>query len=107
MEITSLYPQQTVMLESGVEDQVAVARQEAQRLQNQENQDNTGEDRVDLVRAQNQASPPPEEVDINQALELLQQVQQDLSLSNRQDLQDMYQFDRLRDLCAQVQMAEF
>ena len=107
MEITSLYPQQTVMLESGVEDQVAVARQEAQRLQNQENQDTTGEDRVDLVRAQNQASPPPEEVDINQALELLQQVQQDLSLSNRQDLQDMYQFDRLRDLCAQVQMAEF
>jgi hypothetical protein len=107
MEITSLYPQQTVMLEPGVEDRTAVSNQTAQGLQDQENQDNTGEDRVELVRAQNQASPPPEEVDINQALELLQQVQQDLSNTNRQDLQDLYQFDRLRDLCTQVQMAEF
>ena len=107
MEITSLYPQQTVMLESGVEDRAAVSNQAAQELQNQENQENTIEDRVELVRAQNQASPPPEDVDINQALELLQQVQQDLSLSNRQDLQDLYQFDRLRDILAQVQMAEF
>ncbi|MDD2901899.1 MAG: hypothetical protein PHU44_05645 [Syntrophales bacterium] len=107
MEITSLYPQQTVMLEAGVEDRAAVSNQAAQVLQEQENQDNTIEDRVELVRAQNQASPPPEEVDIDQALALLQQVQQDLSLSNRQDLQDLYQFDRLRDLCAQVQMAEF
>ena len=107
MEISSLYPQQTVTLESGVEDRVAVSRQTAQEVQDQDDQNNTAEDRVELVRAQNQASPPPEEVDMDQALQLLQQVQQDLSLSNRQDLQDLYQFDRLRDLCAQVQMVEF
>ena len=107
MEITSLYPQQTVMLDSGVEDRAAVSGQTAQELQDQENQNNPIEDRVELVRAQNQASPPAEEVDMDRALELLQQVQQDLSTTNRQDLQELYQFDRLRDLCTQVQMAEF
>ena len=107
MEISSLYPQQTMTLESGVEDRVAVARQEAQEAQNSESQTTATEDRVDLVRAQNLASPPPAEVDVDQAQQLLQQVQQDLSLTNRQDLQDLYNFDRLRDLCTQVQMAEF
>jgi predicted Zn-dependent protease len=107
MEISSLYPQQTVTLESGVEDRVAVSRQAAQAALNQENENASEEDRVELVRAQNLASPPPEEVDIDQALELLQQVQQGLSAFNRQDLRELYQFDRLRDLCAQVQMAQF
>ena len=107
MEITSLYPQQTVMLESGVEDRAAVSRQTSEENQTTESQTATGEDRVELVTAQNQASPTPVEVDMNQALELLQQVQDSLSLANRQDVQDLYQFDRLRDLCAQVQLAEF
>jgi hypothetical protein len=106
MEITSLYPQQTVMLESGVEDRVTVSRQEAQGTQSSESQTTASEDRVELVTAQNQASPAPAEVDMAQAQQLLQQVQQDLSLSNRQDLQDLYNFDRLRDLCTQVQMVE-
>jgi hypothetical protein len=107
MEISSLYPQQTLTLESGVEDRVAVSRQAAQGLQDPENQDDSTEDRVELVRTQNLASPPSEEVDVDQALELLQQVQQDLSNLGRTDLRELYQFDRLRDLCAQVQMAEF
>lgn len=107
MEITSLYPQQTVTLESGVEDRVAVSRQTAQGVRNQEGGNGAAEDRVDLVRTQNLASPPPEEVDVAQALELLQQVQEDLSLLNRQELRELYQFDRLRELCAQVQMAQF
>ena len=107
MEISSLYPQQTVTLESGVEDRVAVSHQTTQEVQDQESQNNAAQDRVDLVTAQNQASPAPEELDMGQALQLLQQVQENLSLSNRQDLQDLYQFDRLRDLCAQVQMAQF
>lgn len=107
MEISSLYPQQTLTLESGVEDRVAVSRQAAQAASNQENENASEEDRVELVRTQNLASPPPEEVDVDQALELLQQVQEDLSALKRQDLRELYQFDRLRDLCAQVQMAQF
>jgi hypothetical protein len=108
MEIASLYPQQTVTLESGVEDRVAVSRQAAQGLQDPENQnDASAEDRVELVRTQNLASPPAKEVDVNQAQQLLQQVQQDWSNFSRQDLRDLYQFDRLRDLCTQVQMTQF
>lgn len=108
MEISSLYPQQTVTLESGVEDRVAVSRQAAQGLQDPENQNgDSAEDRVELVRTQNLASPPSEEVDVDQAMELLQQVQQDLSTLGRNDLRELYQFDRLRDLCTQVQMAQF
>jgi len=108
MEISSLYPQQTVTLESGVEDRVAVSRQAAQGLEDPENQsDDSAEDRVELVRTQNLASPPSEEVDMDQALELLQQVQQHWNNLSRQDLRGLYQFDRLRDLCTQVQMAQF
>ncbi|MBI4642818.1 MAG: hypothetical protein HY790_07585 [Deltaproteobacteria bacterium] len=108
MEISSLYPQQTMTLESGVEDRVAVSRQAAQGLQDPENQsDDSAQDRVELIRTQNLASPPSEEVDMDQALELLQQVQQDLSNLDRNNLRELYQFDRLRDLCAQVQMAQF
>jgi hypothetical protein len=44
---------------------------------------------------------------VDQALVLLQQVQQDLGTFSRQDLRELYQFDRLRDLCTQVQMAQF
>ncbi|MFZ5450687.1 MAG: hypothetical protein ACOZF2_02260 [Thermodesulfobacteriota bacterium] len=107
MEITSLYPQQTVMLEPGVEDRAAVSRQAAQGLQDEENQNSTAEDRVELVRAQNQASPPLEEVDLNQAQELLQQVQQDWSTFGHQELRELYQFDRLREICAQVKSVQF
>jgi succinate dehydrogenase/fumarate reductase flavoprotein subunit len=107
MEISSLYPQQTATLESGVEDRVAISRQAVQAPQNQENQTAAGEDKVELVTSQNLASPPPEEVDVDQALQLLQQVQQDLGNFSRQDLRELYQFDRLRDLCTQVQMTQF
>ena len=107
MEISSLYPQQMVGLESGVEDRVTVSRQATQTSQNQENPSATEEDRVELVRTQNLASPPPEQVDLNQALQLLQQVQQDWSQLDRKDLRELYQFDRLRDLCCQIQQVEF
>jgi len=107
VEISSLYPQQMVSLESGVEDRVTVSQQATQTSQNQENPSATEEDRVELVRTQNLASPPPEEVDLNQALELLQQVQQDWSQLDRKDLRELYEFDRLRDLCCQVQQVEF
>jgi len=94
-------------LESGVEDRAAVSRQTAQGLQDQENQTAAAEDRVELVQAQNLTSPPVEEVDVDQALELLQQVQQGLNNYSSQELRELYQFDRLRDLCTQVQMTQF
>jgi hypothetical protein len=107
MEISSLYPQQTMTLDSGVDDRVKVSQQATQEAQNPENQTTSEEDRVDLVTTQNLASPPPAEVDVNQAQQLLQQVQQDWSNFSRQDLRELYQFDRLREICAQVQSVRF
>jgi predicted lipid-binding transport protein (Tim44 family) len=106
VEISSLYPQQTMTLDSGVDDQLKVSRQAAAEAQNADSQTTDEEDRVDLVTTQNLASPPPEEVDVNQAQQLLQQVQQDWSNMNRQDLRELYQFDRLREICAQVQSVQ-
>jgi len=106
VEISSLYPQQTMTLDSGVDDRVTVSRQGAQEAQNADSQTSSEEDRVDLVRTQNLASPPPEEVDVNQAQQLLQQVQQDWSSFSRQDLRELYQFDRLREICAQVKSVQ-
>jgi hypothetical protein len=106
VEISSLYPQQTMTLDSGVDDQVKVSRQAATEAQNADSQTTTEEDRVELVTTQNLASPPLEEVDVNQAQQLLQQVQQDWSGMNRQDLRELYQFDRLREICAQVQSVQ-
>jgi len=77
VEISSLYPQQTMTLDSGVDDRVTVANQASPEAQNTESQTASEEDRVELVTTQNLASPPPEEVDVDQAQQLLQQVQQD------------------------------
>ncbi|MEW6659578.1 MAG: hypothetical protein AB1424_13035 [Thermodesulfobacteriota bacterium] len=107
MEISSLYPQQTMTLDSGVDDRVTVANQATPEAQNAESQTASEEDRVELVTTQNLASPPPEEVDVDQAQQLLQQVQQDWSNFSRQDLRELYQFDRLREICAQVQSVQF
>jgi len=106
VEISSLYPQQTMTLDSGVDDRVTVSRQAAQEAQNADSQSTSEEDRVELVRTQNLASPPPEEVDVNQAQQLLQQVQQDWSSFSRQDLRELYHFDRLREICAQVKSVQ-
>ena len=107
MEISSLYPQPNITLESAVEDRGAVSRQAAQGAQNPESQTASEEDRVDLVRTQNLASPPAAEVDVNQALQLLQQVQQNWSTFGRKDLRELYHFDRLREICAQVKSVQF
>jgi len=107
VEISSLYPQQTMTLDSGVDDRVSVSRQAAQEAQNTESQTATEEDRVDLVRTQNLASPPAAELDVTQAQQLLQQVQQDWSSFSRQDLRELYNFDRLREICTQVKSVQF
>jgi hypothetical protein len=106
MEISSLYPQAMSTMEAPVEDRAPVSQKAGGATQNAENQA-SAEDRVDLVTAQNLASPSEVQLDVNQALQLLQQVQQDFSRTDRQDLGGVFQFDRLRDLCAQVQEAQF
>jgi hypothetical protein len=63
-------------------------------------------DRVALVHAQNLASPPAAEVDLKQAAVLLRQVTHQFSLMNRQEMRELYQFQRLRDLCCRLQEQE-
>jgi len=98
-------------LDSGVvDDQASVAQKAAKEALNALNvndQNSTGEDLVDLVTNQNLASPTPQETDLNQAQMLLQQIQQDWSGSNRQDLGELYQFDRLREILTQVASVTF
>jgi hypothetical protein len=60
------------------------------------------EDRLELVRAQNLASPPQEPVDLARAAEILRQVQDQLHLLGKQEARELYQFDRLRDLLCRV-----
>jgi len=65
-------------------------------------QESPAGDRVELVRAQNQASPLPEDLDLKKAVILLGQVEHQLNLLARQDLRQLYQFDRLRELCCRL-----
>ena len=60
------------------------------------------EDRLELVRTQNLASPPQEPVDLAKAADLLRQVQNQMQGLDKQDAQDLYQYDRLRDLMYRV-----
>jgi hypothetical protein len=59
-------------------------------------------DRVELVRTQNLASPVPVDLDAHKAALLLRQVAQELKLMERQDMRQLYQFERLRDLCCRL-----
>lgn len=104
MEITNYYPQQSVAMETGQEDRVTVSRQgAAQTPQGQEIQASSQEDRVELVTSQNQISPLEEQIDVQQALNMLSQVKDGIGQQTREELGQLYNFDRLRDLLLQVQ----
>lgn len=60
------------------------------------------EDRLELVRIQNLASPAQEPVDLVKAADLLRQVQDQMQILDKQDARELYQFDRLRDLLYRV-----
>ncbi len=62
-----------------------------------------GEDRVELVQAQNLESPQPRPVDLEQALVLLRRVTEQLAGLEKQEARQVYQFDRLRELCCNLQ----
>jgi hypothetical protein len=64
------------------------------------------EDRLELVRAQNLVSPPPEPVDLARAAELLRQVQDQMQLLGKQEARELYQVDRLRDLSYRISQTD-
>jgi hypothetical protein len=64
------------------------------------------EDRLELVRTQNLASPPQEPVDLAKAADLLRQVQDSMQTLDKQNARELYQFDRLRDLLYRVSQPE-
>ncbi|MCL6621428.1 MAG: hypothetical protein K6T55_04930 [Syntrophobacterales bacterium] len=59
-------------------------------------------DRVELVRAQNLASPLPQAVDLKEALRLLAQVARQVEAADRQDLRRLYHDEPLRELCCRL-----
>jgi hypothetical protein len=102
VEISSHYGYQAVMLAPESEDKAPVYQKSSEPAEQTAASLTTAEDRLELVRVQNLASPPPEPVDLKEALNLVRQVQAQMSAVSRQDMQELYQFDRLRDLCCKI-----
>lgn len=103
MEISGLSPY-LIANASGEPDNQVSAGHRADDLQGGASAPETdAKDRVELVQAQNLASPVPEQVNIKRAAILLRQVMQQLSVLDRQAMRGLYRFDRLRDLCLRLQ----
>jgi len=102
VEIRAHYCYQPVISTPESEDKAPVYQKSADSAKPNETTLTTAEDRTELVRVQNLASPPPQQMDLEGALNLVRQVQGQMSAVNRQDMQELYQFDRLRDLCCKV-----
>jgi hypothetical protein len=106
VEISSYYPYYTTKLAPEPEEQATIG------LQAQKSPEDTAagmletEDRLELVRSQNLASPPQETVDLAKAADLLRQVQDRMQTMDKQDARELYQFDRLRDLLYRVSQPE-
>jgi hypothetical protein len=102
VEISSHYPYYTAKLAPEMEDQASVS----QKMVSNPEANGAGlvqmEDRLELVRTQNLASPAQESVDLVQAAELLRQVKDQMHILDKQEARELYQFDRLRDLLYQV-----
>ncbi len=103
MEITGLSPYLAAQVSTDPENQPAAGQETTGAAESSMAQATSAQDRVELVRTQNLSSPPPDEVDIKKATILLRQVTHQLSVMGRQDMRQLYQFDRLRDLCCRLQ----
>jgi hypothetical protein len=106
VEISSHYLYYTAKMASEPEEQTssgqkASASPEAEIIGRSE-----VEDRLELVRTQNLASPPQEPMDLARAAELLRQVQDQLHLLGKQEARELYQIDRLRDLSYRLSQTE-
>jgi hypothetical protein len=102
VEISNLYPYYTAKLAPEPEEQTSCGQTAARATEANNLEQATVEDRLELVRAQNVASPPQEPVDLARAAELLRQVQDQMNVMEKQEARELYQFDRLRDLLYQV-----
>lgn len=102
MEISShypYYPGKVIPETEGQESNSSSPKQKTEKVNSLEAP--LGE-KVDLVRLQNQVSPLPETVDLTQAAELLRQVQTELNGWGKDEAQDLYQYERLRELLYRV-----
>ncbi|MEW6388320.1 MAG: hypothetical protein AB1491_12460 [Thermodesulfobacteriota bacterium] len=102
MEISALSSFQTVNLTPETEEQISLSPQPARAEETQAVPETAAGDRVDLVRTQNLASPTPEPVDLERASLLISQLQEQMSSMPKEDMRQLYQFDRLRDLALQI-----
>jgi len=105
VEISSHYPYTAKLAPEPEEQTAANARASLGAEAAISGEVETG-DRLDLVRNQNLVSPPQEPVDLTKAAELLRQVQDQMHLLGKQEAQELYQFDRLRDLLYRVSQPE-
>ena len=102
MEISSHYPYYTAKLAPEPEEQTSISQQPTKSSEPSKAAMIETEDRLELVRTQNLASPPQEPVDLARAADLLRQVQSQMQGLDKQDARELYQFDRLRDLMYRV-----
>ncbi len=106
MEISSYYPYYTAKLAPGQQEQAAAGQQTPKSTEATAAGMLDTEDRLDLVRTQNLASPAQEPVDLSRAADLLRQVQDQMQTMDKQDARELYHFDRLRNLLYQVSQPE-
>ena len=102
MEISSHYPYYTAKLAPETQEQASKSQQASKSPEGTAAGMVETEDRLELVRTQNLASPPQEPVDLAKAADLLRQVQDQMQGLGKQDARELYQFDRLRDLMYRV-----
>jgi len=105
VEISSFYTYRAQMLPE-TEDQPAAAKESVPSAMVADAAQAPAADSLTLVRTQNLASPLPEAVDLNRAVELLQQVQDQLQLLNKDQAGELYQVQRLRELLYRISTPE-
>lgn len=106
VEISNLYPYYTAKLMREPDDQTSCGQPASRGTEANNPDSSAAEDCLELVRAQNMASPAQEPVDLARAAELLRQVQNQMNLLEKQEARELYQFDRLRNLLCQVSQNE-
>jgi hypothetical protein len=102
VEISGLYSLETVTVTPDAQEQGQSPSAAPAATVSGETGDIAVQDRVALVRAQNLASPPVETATLKEALTLVRQVRDQLTVMDRDDKGRLYQFDRLRELCLRL-----
>ncbi|MBM4285559.1 MAG: hypothetical protein FJ128_09965 [Deltaproteobacteria bacterium] len=105
VEISSLWPYETTALGAELDSEATSRAPAAPALPMDAAVDLSPDDRVDLVTAQNAGSLPVEPPDLEEALQLVRQVRAQLHLMDREEQQELYHFERLRELCFRLQQA--